>query len=259
MDNQYILTPYFIDAPVPGLERLARPGWQVNKVMMTAGRPQERILSLYLPLAGMVGQAAGQGKRPVSLAGDCCTAIAVLGGLQRAGLDPTLVWLDAHGDFNTWQTTPSSFLGGMPLAMLVGRGEQTLMDGLGVAPLPEQQVILSDARDLDPGEREAVAGSAVYHLRNVVSLLNYHFPDRPIYVHFDTDLINPTEAPAMNYKAAGGPSVTMLRHVFRRLAATGRIAAVSFSSWNPQLDADGQSQKVCLALLGELLGQRLDV
>jgi arginase family enzyme len=63
----------------------------------------------------------------------------------------------------------------------------------------------------------------------------------------------------MNYKAAGGPSVTMLRHVFRRLAATGRIAAVSFSSWNPQLDADGQSQKVCLALLGELLGQRLDV
>ena len=259
MENQFILTPYFIDAPVPGLERLAKPGWQVNKVMITAGRPQERMLSLYLPLAEKVAQAAGQGKRPVSLAGDCCTAMAVLGGLQRAGLDPTLVWLDAHGDFNTWQTTPSSFLGGMPLAMLVGRGEQTLMDGLGVSPLPEQQVILTDARDLDPGEREAVAGSAVHHLQNVVSLLNYPFPDRPIYVHFDTDLINPEEAPAMNYKAAGGPSVRMLHHVFRHLAATGRVAAVSFSSWNPQLDVAGQSQQVCLALLDELVGEGSDV
>jgi arginase len=254
MNNYFILTPYFIDTPVPGLERLIRPDWQLNKVVQVGGRPQERMLCFYHPLAEMVARQARSGDRPVSVAGDCCTTIAVLAGLQRAGLDPTLIWLDAHGDFNTWETTPSSFLGGMPLAMLVGRGEQTLMDGLGVQPLPEEQVILTDARDLDPGEREAVARSAVHHLTNVVSLLNYPFPDRPIYVHFDTDLINPNEAPAMNYKTAGGPSVIMLRHVFRHLAATGQVVCVSFSSWNPQLDEDGRSQKVCLGLLGELVG-----
>lgn len=254
MDNHFILTPYFIDTPIPDLERLARPGWRVNKVVQVGGRPQERMLCFYHPLAELVSAAVRRGYRPVSVAGDCCTTIAVLAGLQRAGIDPTLVWLDAHGDFNTWETTPSNFLGGMPLAMLVGRGEQTLLDGLGVLPLPEEQVVLSDARDLDPGEKEAVEGSAVHHLKNVVSLLNYQFPDRPIYIHFDTDLIDPDEAPAMNYKTKGGPSTTMLRHVFRHLAATGRIVCVSFSSWNPQLDEDGQSQRVCLDLLYELVG-----
>jgi arginase len=253
MGNHFILTPYFIDTPVPGLERLAEPDWQVNKVMMAGGRPLERMLSLYKPLIQTVAHQLRQGNRPVSIAGDCCTAIAVLGGLQRARLNPILIWLDAHGDFNTWQTTPSNFLGGMPLAMIVGRGDQTVMDGLGVIPLPENQVILTDGRDLDPGEKEAVANSAVNHLVDVVSLLNYPFPDQPLYIHFDTDLINPNDAPAMNYKTPGGPSVTMLRHVFRHLARTGRVVCVSFSSWNPQLDKDGRSQKVCLELLHELV------
>lgn len=254
MGDHFILTPFFIDTPIPGLERLAEPGWQINKVMMSGGRPLERMLSLYNPLAEAVAAQIKAGERPVSIAGDCCTTIAVLGGLQRAGLDPILIWLDAHGDFNTWKTTPSNFLGGMPLAMLVGRGDQMVMDGLCVMPLPEDQVILTDARDLDPGEKEAVESSAVHHLHDVVSLLNYPFSDRPLYIHFDTDLINPDEAPAMNYKAAGGPSVTMLRHVFRHLAATGRVVCVSLSSWNPELDEDGRSQKVCLELLHELLG-----
>ena len=223
VDNHFILTPFFINTPVPDLERLARPDWQVNKVVLRARRPQEQMLSLYRPLAEAVAVQVRNGKRPVSIAGDCCTTIGVLCGLRRAGIDPTLIWLDAHGDFNTWETTPSNFLGGMPLAMLVGRGEQTMMDGLGVESLPEDQVILSDARDLDPGEREALINSAVHHLPDVVSLLNYPFPDRPIYVHFDTDLINPDEAPAMNYQSKGGPSATMLRYVFRHLAASIRI------------------------------------
>lgn len=253
MENRFILTPYFIDTPVPGLERLARADWKVNKVLLQGGRPQERMVRLYRPLAEMVANHVRNGERPVSVAGDCCTTIAVLAGLQRAGMDPVLVWLDAHGDFNTWETTPSNFLGGMPLAMLVGRGEQTLMDGLCVAPLAEDQVILTDARDLDPGEKEAIEESAVHHLPAVVSLLNYAFPDKPLYVHFDTDLINPEEAPAMNYKASGGPSVTKLHHVFRHLAGTGRVVCVSFSSWNPELDEDGRSERVCLDLLDDLV------
>jgi hypothetical protein len=81
MGNHFILTPYFIDTPVPGLERLAEPDWQVNKVMMAGGRPLERMLSLYKPLIQTVAHQLRQGNRPVSIAGDCCTAIAVLGGL----------------------------------------------------------------------------------------------------------------------------------------------------------------------------------
>jgi arginase len=200
-----------------------------------------------------VAQSVVANNRPVSIAGDCCASIGVLAGLQRVGLNPTLIWFDAHGDFNTWETTPSGFLGGMPLAMLAGLGDQTLVEGVGLNPLPEAQIILTDGRDLDPGERELLNQSQVVHLSSVESLMEAPLPDSPLYVHFDTDVINPAEAPAMNYRTPGGPSVAVLRKVFRQLAATGRIRAVSMSTWNPELDHDGRSRQASMDLLNELL------
>ena len=253
MNNHFILTPYFIDNPEPGLEPLARPDWQTNKPTLPPGSQQARLIPLYQPLANFVAETAAQGRRPVSIAGDCVTSLAVLAGLQRAGIHPTLIWFDAHGDFNTWETTPSGFLGGMPLAMAVGRGEQTIVDGLGLAPLAEEQVILTDARDLDPGEREAVAGSRVTHLPDVEDLLDYTFPDGPLYIHFDSDVLDPAAAPAMNYPAPGGPPAETLARVFRHLAGSGRIVAVSLSSWAPDLDEDGRTRQTVMALLETLL------
>ena len=80
--------------------------------------PQVRMGVLYRGLARLVeGEDA-----PVVISGDCMVAIGVLAGLQARGIDPTLLWFDAHGDFHTWETTASGFLGGMPLAMVSGRG-----------------------------------------------------------------------------------------------------------------------------------------
>jgi arginase len=162
--NSFILTPYFLDEPRPGLLPVAAPGWYVNEVELPPGTRQERMAALYHPLRDAVAAAVRRGERPVSIGGDCCTSIGFLAGLQLGGLKPTLIWLDAHGDFNTWETTPGGFLGGMPLAMLAGRGEQTIVEGVGLDVLPEAQIILSDARDLDPGERESLEDSAVHHV-----------------------------------------------------------------------------------------------
>ena len=255
MVPRFILTPFFLDQPLPGLESLLDPEWIVNKPLLPDDEPQARMVELYKPLAQLVTTVLKSGELPVSVAGDCCSSIGILAGLQQAGVDPTLVWFDAHGDFNTWETTPSGFLGGMPLAMLVGKGEQTIMVGVGTGVLREEQVVLSDARDLDPGEREAVAGSNLVHLQNVRDLLEYQPPPGPIWVHFDTDVIDPAEAPAMNYPAPGGPSVADLREVFSYLAATGQVTAVSISTWNPELDQDGTSQAVSVGLLMELIKQ----
>ena len=85
--------------------------------------------------------------------GDCTFSIGVLAGLQREFSELTLVWFDAHGDFNTPQTTPSGFIGRMPLAMPCGRGEQTIVEGGRARVEPEANVILADAHDLDPGEK----------------------------------------------------------------------------------------------------------
>jgi len=178
----------------------------------------------------------------------------VLAGLQRAGLDPTFFWLDAHGDFNTWDTSPSGFLGGMPLAMLTGRGEQTLMQSLGLQPLADTKVILSDARDLDPGERESLQASAVNHVRHFDELLSWQLPEGPLYLHLDVDVIDPQAAPAMDFPVSGGPTMELVGAFLERLARTGRLAALSISAWNPEKDTDAQTERAVLRLLGPFLG-----
>ncbi len=253
MNNRFILSPFFLDETLPGLESLTKSDWFINKPTLPSGDKQTRMSAIHQPLSDFVSEIIALGERPVSIAGDCCTAIGVFSGLQRAGHNPTLIWFDAHGDFNTWETSPGGFLGGMPLAMLVGRGEQTMVDAMGLKQIPEAKVILTDARDLDQGERELVKESSVLHVREVKDLIEHSLPSGPLYIHLDTDIINPDDAPAMNYPAFGGPSALALKDVFRHLAKTGQVSAVSVSSWNPELDKDGNTKKVCMALLETLI------
>lgn len=256
MTDQFILTPYFLDTLENDMETMPEEGWRVVHADLPEGETTVRMGALYRALAVEVRDAVAAGRRPVSIAGDCCATIGVLAGLQHAGIEPTLIWFDAHGDFNTWETTPSGFLGGMPLAMAVGLGEQTLLEGAGLRPWPEKKVILTDARDLDPGERENVARSAITHLPDVNRLMETGgIPDGPLYVHFDVDILNPNEAPAMNYPAPGGPSLHQLTAVFRALAATRQVVAVSISLWEPTLDSDGRTEKIAKLAFNTLLGR----
>ena len=254
MPDKFLLSPYYIDSPLPSLQPNGSAGWDHLAAPDASGESQTgRLAALYPGLAGWVAAVARKSDRPVTFAGDCCTAVPMLAGLQRAGIDPFLTWFDAHGDFNTWETTPSGFLGGMPLAWVVGRGEQTVPETVGLRPLLETDVILTDARDLDPGEAEAVSGSGMTHLKSTLDLLDHVLPERPLWVHFDTDVIRPEDAPAMNYLAPGGPSAEDLGRVFDRLAATGGICAVSVSAWNPALDPAGHTEAVVMGLFRRLI------
>ena len=252
--DRVIFTPYFIGEHVPGLEHLALPGWQRNTASLAAGDAQQRMVALFRPLAEMVAAIVRSGDRPVSFAGDCCSAIGVLAGLQRAGLDPTQVWLDAHGDFNTWETSPSGFLGGMPLAMLTGRGEQTIVQALGLQPLADARVVLSDARDLDSGERKTLLASRVKHFSHFEELLQWPLPGGSLYLHLDVDVIAPAEAPAMDYPVPGGPSAELVGAFLERLSSSGQLVAVSISAWNPAKDSDAQTERLVMSLLGPFLG-----
>jgi arginase len=249
---QFILTPRFLDQPLPGLEELIQTDWQTNLAAPEGTTEIRRITAIHAGLAALVEGAVKTGRRPVSIAGDCCTALGVLAGLGRSGIDPHLIWFDAHGDFNTWETTPSGFLGGMPLAMLAGLGEQTGLEILGIAPLAQQNIILTDARDLDPGERELLASSRISHLDNPLALLDKAPPEGPLWIHFDTDVIDPEYVPAQNYTAPGGITPHELGRIFSHLAENRNICAVSLSSWAPGLPGAEQSRDVCLGLL-ELL------
>ncbi len=256
MADRFILTPYFLDDPLMALVELAQPAWRINTPDLPEGEQQARLSVLHEVLADQVASILRDGDRPVSVAGDCCSAIGVAAGLQRAGIDASLIWFDAHGDFNTWETSPSGFLGGMPLAMLVGRGEQRMPEAVGLRSISEDRVWLIGGRDLDPGEQEALAASKLTHLTDVARLPERSLPDGPLHVHFDTDVLDPAEAPAMSYPAAGGPSAADLGEVFRHLALSDQVAAVSMSTWNPGLDREGGTAKLCMRALDQLLGSQ---
>jgi arginase len=256
MKDQFILTPFYLDQYSRQLETMSESSWSLNNPSLPEGDSQSRMSILHQSLASLVEETIHSGDRPVSIVGDCCATIGTMAGLQRSGIDPTLIWFDAHGDFNTWETTPSGFLGGMPLAMLVGLGEQRMPQAVDLRSVPEEHVILTDARDLDAGEVVLVQSSSIQHLPDVAHLLDLTLPDRPLYVHFDVDVLDPQEAPAMNYLAAGGPSATQLGEVFDHLAQSRSIVAISLSSWNPAMDTDGSTQKLCMHLFNRLLTHR---
>jgi arginase len=255
MTNRVLISPYVLAEPSSSIGALARRGDAVNQAVLDGDTLMARVSSVHRPLAAWVADTARSTHRPVCLAGDCCASIAMLAGLQRAGLDPVLVWLDAHGDFNTFETTISGFIGGMPLAMIAGRGDQSLIAAAHVRPLDEADIVLCDARDLDPAERQAVAGSRVHHESDPDRIVG-HLPEaRPIHVHFDTDVLDPAFAPAMKYPSPGGLSEDAARRMMQALAATGRLAAVSMTVWDMEKDTDRRTARACLSMLSELVGE----
>jgi arginase len=251
----YMLVPYWMGDFNPARAAVARHTWRLVTSPLPEASPAERMGVLYRALAAEVAAVRVAGNLPVVISGDCVASIGVVAGLQQETSDFNLVWYDAHGDFNTPETTPSGFIGGMPLAMLCGRGEQTIVKGVGAKIHPESKIILTDARDLDPGEKEAVAGSAVTHLTQVADLINLKLPNEPIYIHFDSDVLRTADMPAVNYPAQGGPTLETVEASLAYLASTGRIAAISVTMWNPEMDAEGNAEQLVMGLVERLVEQ----
>jgi arginase len=267
-----LLVPYLMGQRRDGLRRVeplrGQPWHAVTSPESTADRitdKGEQMRSMgrvYAGLAAEVKSAVLAGDIPCSISGDCVSSMGVLAGLQQAGREPQrILWLDAHGDFHTWATTQTQYLGGMPLAMLVGRRDRrqaqrdsiaALRAAVGAEPFAEARVLLSDARDLDPGEDEALRQSAIVQcpLDQVLSHLS---PQESLYVHFDTDVLDePQRMPALKYHVAGGPRLEQMAALFRRLH-TYPLVAVSVSAWHAEQDEDGLAARACLDLLKLLL------
>ncbi len=254
-ENHFILSPFYIDKAADNLLSFQKEGWELNTPELPSDAdPQGKASSVHIPLADKVAAALEAGKRPISIAGDCCATIPVMAGLQRAGITPTFLWLDSHGDFNTWETTPSGFLGGMPLAMIAGLGELRMCEAVGLKPHPESKIILADGRDLDPGEQILVDNSDIVHIKDMNALKDYPI-EGPVYVHFDVDVLHLDDIPAVNYPAKDGPRASEVAEIFKHLIATLDIVAISatIGVWNENLDGVEQSQRVASELLDILI------
>ena len=173
--------------------------------------------------AGVALEAAlDAGLLPVALASDCTIAMATLPALARREPDARVVWLDAHGDFNTPATTESGFLGGMCLAAACGRWDGGFAGGVDPA-----RVVVSDGRDLDAAEREEMdrAGVAVVPPAGVAAAVR----GERLFLHLDLDVLDPAEMP-FSFPAAHGLTLPALHAVLAELASAAEVVGVEVTS-----------------------------
>jgi arginase len=219
---------------------------------------EERLGHLLTRLGYEVARARSAGFFPLVLGGDCLTSLGTLAGL----LDPPatgIAWFDAHGDFNTPEITISGYLGGMPLACAVGRGLDDLrMRSKMAGAVAERNVALLGARDLDPLEERALAASSVMLVRASEFEGDTAKLDRTIhalgtlpqvYLHVDIDVLDPVEAPGVNFPAAGGLQVAQLQEAVRTVAGLGNVRAFALTAVNPEKDIDGRTVTAALDVI----------
>jgi len=224
--------PYHLDEYLPDLGLPLEEGRDITPAL-PAGAVWDRLAVLYSAVGQAVADLTRRGARPVVVSGDCTTSLGIMAGLQHGGLDPAIVWFDAHGDVQTLETTTSGYLGGLPLRLLMGYRPGLICDRLGLRPVPEDLVLLAGARDLDPPEAGYLATAAVRQAA-VTALTPADLPAGPLYVHLDVDVLDPAEVPALRYPAAAGVTGGELTAAVRMLLATGRVAAVGVAcSWHP--------------------------
>ena len=180
-----------------------------------------------LEAGGQVDDALAAGDMPVLLAGDCTVSMTTLPAVARHRPDAKVLWLDAHGDYNTPDTTASGFLGGMCLAAACGEWDAGFGD-----PIPRERVVLAGVRDLDPGEREllerspaTVVGASLETLVAVQNALD----GAPVYVHLDVDVIDPEEMPAQ-FPAPGGLRADKLYDLLEAVADECEIVGVEVTA-----------------------------
>ena len=224
--------PYHIDEYLPDLDVPVVPT-EVLSVDLPTGEVWNRLATLYRAVSNAVTDAVRRGDRPIVVAGDCATALGTVAGLQHAGIEPGIVWCDAHGDIQTLETTASGYLGGLPLRLLAGYRPELIALELGLHPVPESRIILAGTRDLDPPEVAYLAEAEIRRVE-LANLGSIELPEGPLYVHLDLDVIDPREMPRLRYPAPGGPSAATVASVLSQLVGTGRVAAVDLAcTWFP--------------------------
>jgi arginase len=197
---------------------------------------------------------------PLVLAGNCLAAVGVIAGL---GEGTGVIWIDAHGDFNTPQTTMSGFLDGMTLATATGRCWAELARTIeGFAPVPEKAVVMLGVRDLDPGEGAALAKSPIVRLtaeaapNEIEKVLHTLGPTmQRFYIHLDLDALDPTEGRANGYAVRGGFRRETLEKLLSRVAGHLPIEAMTIAGYDPSYDAEGKVCATAFAAASEVVGK----
>jgi arginase len=225
-------------------------------------------------LGEMAHRAVSERKLPLVLGGDHSVAVGTVAGISRAyrerGEKLGLVWIDAHADMNTPETSPSGNVHGMPLACCIGRGPSELTDIFGFAPkIDPRNVAIVGLRDVDRTEVPYVRGAGVAAftmreidergLRSVMTEAIQCACDGTsgFHVSFDMDAVDPAEAPGVGTPVRGGLTFREAHLAMEVLCDSGKLAGMEIVEVNPVLDIANQTAKLGVELVLSALGKRI--
>jgi arginase len=241
------------DPPAPG-ERL---------------RYLEPIVTVNHLLAQRVAGVVAEGGFPLILGGDHSLSIGSVAGVAR-GRRIGVIWIDAHGDFNTPETTPSGNIHGMSVAALTGRGHPRLTALLDSAPvLRETDVALVGIRDLDRVEREALRASGIHvftmhdidrrGLASVMeeAIMRVSVGTAGFHVSLDMDALDPSEAPGVGTPVLGGISYREAHLAMELVAQSGKLVGMDLVEVNPILDSRNVTAELAVEFALSALGKHI--
>lgn len=209
-------------------------------------------------LASIVRQSTEAGRFPLVLAGSCDASKGVLSGFDH--LQCGVVWFDAHGDFNTPETTITGYLPGMSVAIITGRCYRSYWAQVGDStPIPESAILMLGVRDLDPAERDCLDHSAIKvvkwcegkpqsEVQTALDELRQRLPE--VYLHIDMDSLDPEVAPGVvGAPVPGGISLADMEEAIRATFARFRVRAATLAVYDPDHDEDDKTLRAPLRLV----------
>lgn len=222
-------------------------------------------------LATTVEKAVRAGHFPLVIGGDHSIAIGAVGG--AAAVDPRqgLLWIDAHADSNTPETSPSGNIHGMPVAAILGDGPPSLVNVAGVAPKAlEDHTVLIGLRSVDREEAERVRASNMTFftmhdvdqhgipalIEKAIAVLTADGVER-VHLSFDADAVDPREAPGTGTPVRGGFTFRESHLMMELLAEANIITSADFSEVNPVLDEHNKTAELIVQLIASLAGKRV--
>jgi arginase len=220
-------------------------------------------------VAQLVAEAVGDGQQPLVLGGDHSVAIGVLGGLARAFGPGGVLWIDAHGDLNRPDTSPTGNVHGMPLAVALGLGGSEFeSDQWRLPAVAPDRVALVGVRSLDPAEVELLSGLdvRVYTMSDVdrlglevvirEALAHIEGPGF-VHVSLDMDALEPDIAPGVGTPVRGGLSYREAHLAMELVAESGLAGSLEVVEVNPILDRENETAKLAVELVASALGARI--
>jgi arginase len=220
-------------------------------------------------IAGLVAGAKRDGLFPVVLGGDHSVALGTLAGLHEVHGPGGVIWIDAHGDLNSPETSPSGNVHGMVLAAALGlAGERFQEDGWGLPAVDLNRVALVGVRSLDEGERNLLGNfdAKVFTMSDLdrlgVEPVVREALDRvagPGFVHvsLDMDVVDPDVAPGVGTPVRGGLSYREAHLAMELIAESGLASSLDVVEVNPVLDRENETGKLAVELVASALGARI--